>query len=112
MLLSLAAAVISMALAPVYDGVERKVRAAIHTRIGPPVLQTWYDIVKLFSKEAVIPAGGTWSALVVVLELATLVATSALLVHVSAIGLPGPAHLEVASLVVLVSISSLSLIHI
>ena len=37
-------------LAPVLDGVERRVRARIQCRRGPPVLQTWYDIIKLLRK--------------------------------------------------------------
>ncbi|MGY0287725.1 MAG: respiratory chain complex I subunit 1 family protein [Candidatus Methanodesulfokora washburnensis] len=40
-----------MLIAPVLDGFARKVRARIHCRIGPPILQTWYDIIKLFKKK-------------------------------------------------------------
>lgn len=35
----------------VLDGVERKVKAAIQSRIGPPITQTLYDLLKLFTKE-------------------------------------------------------------
>ena len=45
-------------LPPLLDGIERKIRARIHSRIGPPtIMQTWYDILKLFSKEIKIPRG-------------------------------------------------------
>jgi formate hydrogenlyase subunit 4 len=37
--------------APLLDGVLRKVRARIHSRQGPPVLQTYYDLAKLMVKE-------------------------------------------------------------
>ncbi len=37
--------------APLLDGVLRKVRALIHSRQGPPVLQTYYDLAKLMVKE-------------------------------------------------------------
>ena len=37
--------------APLLDGILRKVRARIHSRIGPPVMQTYYDIAKLLVKE-------------------------------------------------------------
>lgn len=36
----------------IYDGLERKVRAALQSRIGPPITQTLYDVVKLFHKES------------------------------------------------------------
>ena len=43
-------------IVPILDSIERKVKAAIHSRIGPPILQTWYDIRKLFAKKlSVIP---------------------------------------------------------
>ncbi len=106
MLHSLAVAALSLLLAPVYDGVERKVRAAIHSRIGPPLLQTWYDILKLFSKEVVIPSGGSWSALVTTLEAFTFAAASAALVYVSGHALAPGALLEVVVLAVLLSVST------
>jgi formate hydrogenlyase subunit 4 len=37
--------------APLLDGILRKVRARLHSRQGPPVLQTYYDIAKLMVKE-------------------------------------------------------------
>ncbi len=44
-------------LTPLLDGVERKfVRAKIQSRVGPPVLQTYYDLVKLIKKELLIPS--------------------------------------------------------
>ncbi len=40
---------------PLLDGVERKVKARVHSRIGPPILQTWYDLLKLFEKDFITP---------------------------------------------------------
>ena len=37
--------------APGLDGVLRKVRARIHSRQGPPLLQTYFDLAKLMVKE-------------------------------------------------------------
>lgn len=37
--------------APLVDGVLRKVRARIHSRQGPPVMQAFYDLAKLMVKE-------------------------------------------------------------
>ncbi|MEM2208381.1 MAG: NADH-quinone oxidoreductase subunit H [Sulfolobales archaeon] len=104
MLYSIAVAILSLALAPVYDGLERKIRAAIHTRIGPPILQTWYDILKLFTKEIVVPVGGIWYTLVTALELLTLIASSTILLHISSYGLGKTALLEAVTFIVLTSI--------
>jgi formate hydrogenlyase subunit 4 len=37
--------------APLLDGVLRRVRARIHSRQGPPIMQTYYDLAKLMVKE-------------------------------------------------------------
>lgn len=38
----------------IYDGIERKIRALVHSRIGPSVLQTLYDLLKLVVKKPVV----------------------------------------------------------
>jgi len=42
---------LALALSPLFEGCARKLRATIHSRIGPPIIQPYYDLVKLFSKE-------------------------------------------------------------
>jgi len=42
---------IALLLAPMFDGVVRKVRAVIHSRKGPPITQTYTDLLKLLGKE-------------------------------------------------------------
>jgi formate hydrogenlyase subunit 4 len=42
---------LTLLAAPLLDGFLRKVRARIHSRQGPPVLQTYYDLAKLMVKE-------------------------------------------------------------
>jgi formate hydrogenlyase subunit 4 len=37
------------------DGVDRRVNARMQRRIGPPLLQPFYDIAKLFAKECIVP---------------------------------------------------------
>jgi len=39
--------------------VDRKVTARIQWRVGPPLLQPFYDVVKLLGKEVIVPAGGS-----------------------------------------------------
>ncbi len=38
-------------LSPFFDGFTRKIRALIQSRVGPPPLQSYYDILKLMGKE-------------------------------------------------------------
>lgn len=41
----------TLALAPLLDGFMRRIKAVVHSRQGPPLLQTYYDLFKLFGKE-------------------------------------------------------------
>jgi len=41
--------------APLADGIERKVKARVQRRQGPPIMQTWYDLIKLFRRESLYP---------------------------------------------------------
>jgi len=49
---------ISLLLSPLYEGVLRKVRAAVHSRIGPPITQPYWDLLKLLGKEDLRSGGG------------------------------------------------------
>ncbi|MCC6016846.1 MAG: NADH-quinone oxidoreductase subunit H [Desulfurococcaceae archaeon] len=61
-------------LPPLLDGVERKVKADIQSRIGPPtILQTWYDILKLISKEVVLSMNPRYVVLTLSLSLTMLI---------------------------------------
>jgi len=41
-------------IAPILDGIERKIKARLQCRRGPPVLQTWYDLLKLFRRPSIV----------------------------------------------------------
>ncbi|ABN70158.1 hydrogenase-4 component C [Staphylothermus marinus F1] len=46
--------IVFLFIPPLLDGLERKIRARLHSRVGPPtIFQTWYDIRKLLAKEQV-----------------------------------------------------------
>ena len=47
-------------IAPLVMGVTRKVRAHLLRRIGPPLLQPYFDIWKLMHKEAVLAHNASW----------------------------------------------------
>jgi formate hydrogenlyase subunit 4 len=38
-------------LAPLFEGIVRKINAKVQSRIGPPIIQPYYDILKLLGKE-------------------------------------------------------------
>ncbi|MBN1533538.1 MAG: NADH-quinone oxidoreductase subunit H [Spirochaetes bacterium] len=46
--------------APLYDGIMRKITARVQSRQGPPVVQPYYDILKLLGKNTVNSADN-WS---------------------------------------------------
>jgi formate hydrogenlyase subunit 4 len=56
----LANVVIFIALAPLFEGIVRKITAKVQSRQGPPVTQPYYDILKLLGKEN-IDSAGTWT---------------------------------------------------
>jgi formate hydrogenlyase subunit 4 len=57
MMKSLIIALAYIALAPVAGallaGIDRRITARIQRRRGPPILQSWYDVMKLFAKEPI-----------------------------------------------------------
>jgi len=42
-------------LAPLAEGVIRRIRAIVHSRKGPPLIQPYLDLLKLLAKEDLIP---------------------------------------------------------
>lgn len=56
-IITLLGSIIGFIITPLVDGIERKIRAKVQNRIGPPLIQTWLDIAKLLRKESLIPRG-------------------------------------------------------
>jgi hydrogenase-4 component C len=56
MILAILQAVLLLAIAPFMTGLTRMIRARMHSRRGPGVLQDYRDIVKLFKRQDVAPA--------------------------------------------------------
>lgn len=55
---------LALFLSPLCEGIMRKLRAAIHSRIGPPITQPYWDVLKLLGKEDLRSTGGiVYSAL-------------------------------------------------
>src|SRR5271166_2644891 len=51
---------LALGLPPLLLGVIAKTKAAFAGRIGPPVLQPYYDLIKLFRKGSVFSTTTTW----------------------------------------------------
>lgn len=54
-LLALLQAVIFVALTPLFTGMSRQIRARMHSRRGPGVLQDYRDLLKLLKRQSVAP---------------------------------------------------------
>lgn len=52
--------VLALALPPLFIGVIAKTKALFAGRVGPPLLQIYYDLVKLFQKGSVFSTTTTW----------------------------------------------------
>jgi len=46
---------VALVLSPLFEGLARKLKALVHSRIGPPVIQPYYDLLKLAGKEDLQP---------------------------------------------------------
>jgi formate hydrogenlyase subunit 4 len=68
--------------APGINGVIARVEARLQGRRGPRVLQPYYDIAKLFGKEALAPLGTGWVFLAAPLVAMTCYLTVPLLIPV------------------------------
>jgi formate hydrogenlyase subunit 4 len=55
-------AALALLLAPLAEGAMRKLRARIHSRVGPPLIQPYLDLLKLLGKEDLRPALGAGGA--------------------------------------------------
>ncbi len=69
---------IALLLAPLYEGVLRKFKAAIHSRIGPPFTQPYLDTLKLLGKEDLRAMGGAAYAMLPALALGTVLVLATL----------------------------------
>ncbi len=56
-LLALGQAALLLFLAPLVSGFSRVLRAKMHSRTGPPLLQDYYDIFKLLKRQEIVPKG-------------------------------------------------------
>jgi len=65
-------------LAPLYEGILRKLRAVVHSRTGPPVTQSYRDLLKLLGKEDLRTSRGVIYALAPALTLSSVLVLATL----------------------------------
>lgn len=98
-----------LGLAPLFDGVVRRVAARIQNRQGPPLTQSYYDIFKLLGKENLDSAGN------VAFRLAPLVALASMFCVVVSIPMGGKAsaitaYVDAISLVYLLTLGGVAVL--
>lgn len=78
---------IFLALAPLLEGIIRKLTAKIQSRQGPPIIQPYYDLLKLIGKENLIADGN------VAFKIAPLVAFASIVAAVAFLPFGGKSHI-------------------
>jgi formate hydrogenlyase subunit 4 len=73
-------AVILVLIAPLIQGVIKKSKARLQSRIGPSILQPYYDLLKYMKKDAVVSAHSSWLTVVTPYITFTAILTAGLLV--------------------------------
>ncbi len=59
-IIGVAQAILLLLLAPVYSGFTRVMRAKMHSRQGPPLMQNYRDIRKLMTRQEVVSEQAGW----------------------------------------------------
>ncbi|GFN23352.1 respiratory chain complex I subunit 1 family protein [Thermanaeromonas sp. C210] len=60
LLIGLVQALLVLVVAPFFTGFSRTLRAKLHSRKGPGILQNYRDIFKLIKRQEVVPAQASW----------------------------------------------------
>jgi len=95
-------------LAPLYEGVIRKVKALVHSRIGPPVYQPYLDILKLLGKEDLRVSGNILISLAPIVCFASIMMVS-LLISIGSIQPPLGNGGDVIVLIYFISLGAFSI---
>jgi formate hydrogenlyase subunit 4 len=68
--------IIFLLLAPLYEGIVRKITAKLQSRQGPPVIQPYYDILKLLGKQNLVSnnAGFKMAPIIAISSIITVIA--------------------------------------
>ncbi|MBE9610015.1 respiratory chain complex I subunit 1 family protein [Chitinilyticum piscinae] len=100
---------IFLALAPLFDGIVRRVTARVQNRQGPPLVQSLYDILKLLGKENIDSTG------ILPFRLAPLIAFASMLCVIAILPMAGRAtaltqYADAISLVYLLTLGGVAVL--
>ena len=70
--------VLVLLLSPLYEGLIRKLKARIHSRMGPPITQPYLDVLKLLGKEELRSSNSCYFRLAPLLCLSAVLVTALL----------------------------------
>ncbi|GAA5786330.1 respiratory chain complex I subunit 1 family protein [Chitiniphilus shinanonensis] len=101
--------VLFLALAPLFDGIVRRVMARVQSRKGPPLAQSFYDVLKLLGKENIDSTG------ILPFRLAPLVAFASMLCVIAILPVAGHAtaltpYADTISLVYLLTLGGVAVL--
>lgn len=94
---------LALLVAPLVEGILRKLRAIVHSRRGPPLTQPYLDLFKLLGKEDLRSAAGTVAAIAPAMALGSALALAALVPMGGAAPLGGT-----GDVIVIIYVASLS----
>lgn len=94
---------IALLLAPLFEGILRKLKAVVHSRVGPPLTQPYLDLLKLLGKEDLWTTRGWLTAVAPAAALGSVLLLAAL------VPMGGPAPLGTwGDVIVLIYVASMS----
>lgn len=70
---------LALLVAPLLDGFERKIKARLQNRRGPSILQTMYDLIKLYRRKLFVPGSPTLNIVTSVLVFSNIIIATALM---------------------------------
>lgn len=76
---AIAVPLVLLVVSPLLDGLARKIKARLHSRLGPPIIQGYLDLAKLVGKTDVTPAANTLTNFLPFLAIASAAIAGALL---------------------------------
>ncbi len=105
LLLAILQALVLFAAAPLLSGITRVVRARMHNRRGPGVLQEYRDLFKLLSRQSVAPDAAGWVFRLTPFVMVGVMLTIATALPVVTVGSPLPALGDLITLIYLFAIA-------
>ncbi|SUG64654.1 formate hydrogenlyase subunit 4 [Salmonella enterica subsp. enterica] len=98
-------ALVLFAVAPLLSGITRVVRARLHNRRGPGVLQEYRDIIKLLGRQSIAPADSGWVFRLTPFVMVGVMLTIATALPVVTVGSPLPQLGDLITLIYLFAIA-------